>query len=101
MQEEYELSVQVMLRELGVSLTTEIKNERSQQSKSKIKREKARIKANLGLFTRLKDVNVFDLNLYYLALCRFCITIHEYPDLYAQVKPETRDKCENMMITFK
>jgi hypothetical protein len=97
-QEEYELSVQVMLRELGVSLTTEIKNERSQQSKSKIKREKAHIKANLGLLSRLRDVNVYDLNLYYLAFFRFCTTIAVYPDLYAQMKPETRLKCENIQL---
>ena len=87
-----------MLREFGVALNTKIKRERDQQSKKFVKQEKARIKADKGLISRLKDVNVFDLNLYYLALFRFCNTIAFYPDLYSQLKEETRMKCENIQL---
>ena len=97
-QEEYELSVQLMLRRLGVPLETKLKRERNQQKKRYVTREQTRIKANEALISRLKDVNIFDLHLYYLAFFRFCSDISLYPDLYDKLKEETKTKCENMQL---
>jgi hypothetical protein len=93
-QEEYDLSVQVMIRELGVPLKADIKKERDQQKSASLTKQKEDIKSNEVLTSRMRVVNSFDLDLYQLAFKRFCVTTKKYPDLYAQLKGGSKARCE-------
>lgn len=93
-QEEYDLSVLVMLRELGIPLTTDIKKERDQQKSASLAKQKEDIKSNEVLTSRLRVVNSFDIDLYQLAFKRFCVTAKKYPELYARLKGESKARCE-------
>lgn len=63
-QEEYDISVQVMLREFNMTLNTKIKKERDQISNQLITVQKAAIKSNETLLSRLRLVNTYDVQLY-------------------------------------
>jgi hypothetical protein len=93
-QEEYDLSVQVMLRELGIPLATDIKKERDQQKSASLTKQKEDIKSNEVLTSRMRVVNSFDLDLYQLAFKRFCVTAKKYPELFSQLKSASKARCE-------
>lgn len=63
-QEEYEISVKVMLKELDITVETEVKKERDQQNSKSLTRQKAAIKANLPILERMRVVNSWDMQLY-------------------------------------
>jgi hypothetical protein len=63
LQEQYSLSVEVMLRELGSSVQPKIKKERQDVSK-KMKQNKLAVTSNATLMDRAATVNSYDLRLY-------------------------------------
>jgi hypothetical protein len=98
LQEVYELSVELMLRELGVNITIPVKREREQVSKTQ-SRNKQAILNNRVLMERALEVNTYDTKLYALGMAynpfffcvmhmifclakqKFCNTIGKYEDL--------------------
>ena len=93
-QEEYNLSVEVMLRELRVTLKTKITKERNQQQDSYIKAQHLALKNNKKLIARVRSLNSHDAALYDSAYLRFCTTIKKYPDLYKKMKERSRNQCD-------
>lgn len=65
LQEAYEISIELMLRELGFMTTIPVKREREQASKSQQK-QKQLIVTNVSLMNRAQEVNRYDLQLYEL-----------------------------------
>lgn len=65
LQEAYELSVEVMLRELGTTITLPVKREREQVSK-KLTADKKKLTTNTTLMHRAAEVNSYDFKLYEL-----------------------------------
>ena len=92
-QEAYDVSVQVMLRELRVPAQVEIKKERDQQSSKSITKQKAAIKNNTTLLARVREVNAYDVQLYRQGLSRFCATTNKYPDLVEKLHATTKVRC--------
>ena len=86
LQEVYDLSVELMQRELHTDENDQIpvKNERNNNS-GPLKKKKAAIKSNKALMERTRQLNNYDERLYFLARNRFCITLEKYPDLYAKL----------------
>jgi hypothetical protein len=66
LQEAYDLSVKIMLREFNMSLDIEIQKERDQGTSLSIKRQKDELKGNKPLMDRVRQVNSHDLQLYEL-----------------------------------
>ncbi len=91
LQEAYELSVEVMLRELGLTINIPVKREREQVSKSQ-QMKKSEIISNEQYMKRAKEVNQYDTLLYELAKKRFCSAVRKYPDLSAKLS-ETKVRC--------
>ncbi len=86
LQEVYDLSVELMQRELHTDEKDQVpvKNERNNNS-GPLKKKKAAIKNNQALMDRTRQLNDYDERLYFLARDRFCITLKKYPDLYAKL----------------
>ena len=63
-QEEYEVSVAVMLREFNVTINASLTKERNQQKSKSVQRQKALIREDGRLQDRMKEVNFYDLQLY-------------------------------------
>ena len=63
-QEAYDTSIKILLKEFSVPLQTEIKKERDQQSSKQMKKQKAKIKDDKLLIDRVKQVNEYDMKLY-------------------------------------
>ena len=94
-QDEYAVSVQVMIRELQVPVDEiAITKERDQQSDYIITYQKAKIKRDKKQVDRLLEVNRWDVDLYNLAFVRFCFTTRKYPELYRRLKYKTRQSCK-------
>ena len=93
-QEVYDLSVKVMLRELNFKGTLEVVKERDQASNKKMKREKESIRNNATLVSKIRDVNEWDRKLYLVAVKKFCDTARKYSDLYALVQRSGKVRCE-------
>lgn len=96
LQEAYEISVELLIRELGLfdkmSLNP-IKKERD-QSNPKLDFEKNNIKNNATLIERTKLLNRFDIELYKLSVEIFCSKIIKYPDLLKKLHTTTKVKCD-------
>lgn len=94
-QEEYAVSVQVMIRELQVPVDeVEITKERDQQSDYLVTYQKAKIKRNQKVLKRISEVNNFDVDLYNLGFVRFCTATRKYPELFRRLKYKTRQSCK-------
>lgn len=63
-QEEYEISVEVMLRELNVTINASITKERNQQKSKSVQRQKAAITEDQKILARMKELNSYDVQLY-------------------------------------
>ena len=63
-QEAYEFSVELLLREFDMKLDIELPTERQDLSNKKLKRDKDAVKNNQDLMTRAEAVNAFDMRLY-------------------------------------
>jgi hypothetical protein len=98
-QEAYDLSVQVMLRELNVPAQVDVKKERDQQSSKSIAKQKAAIKNNATLLARVREVNAYDVKLYKLGLVKFCTAAKKYDDLYTLLKQTTSVDCDAALAT--
>ena len=66
LQEEYEVSVHLLLREMRVSIPVNIQRERDQQVNRRVTEQKKAIKANQELIRRVREVNMYDIHLYEL-----------------------------------
>lgn len=91
-QEVFDISVQVMLREFQVSMNYTIKKERD-MSNAGITREKQKLRSNTVLTKKLREINKYDIALYELAVKKFCQTIMKYSDLYEGVKSSGKISC--------
>ena len=80
--EAYDISVQLMLRELQVNHSVTLRRERDN---SKLAKAKADILQNATTVSLIKEHNYWDIKLYRVAIKRFCLTAQKYPDLYAQL----------------
>ena len=52
----------------------------------RIAREKRALQNNKALMAHTREVNKYDMQLYNLALSRFCETIQRHPDLYKEAQ---------------
>ena len=90
LQEHYEVSVKLLLRELDMGdLPVTIERDRDQANTMyarRIAREKRALEKNNALMTRTREVNKYDMQLYNHALSRFCETIQRHPDLYKEAQ---------------
>ena len=69
LQEEYEVSVKVLLQEFNIEVTTTISKERDTQRSKSQTRNKAALKANKRILKRTEIVNSYDMQLYQLGTC--------------------------------
>ncbi len=70
-QEVYDISVKVMLREFNMThLDIPIEKERDQSVSKKVTEEKMTIKSNVTLMTRVRENNKYDVHLYSLAVSK-------------------------------
>jgi hypothetical protein len=93
LQEAYELSVEVLLRELNVPLNIPVLKERD-MSNAGITRAKLALKNNKPLMEQVRNLNHYDAKLYELGVIRFCKTVKKYPDLWDKlVKNHPLIKC--------
>ncbi len=73
LQEAYDITVEMLLRELNVTLTTKILKERD-QSNPQIAKQKAALKANHTIMNRYKELNKIDYDLYHLGIILIVIS---------------------------
>jgi len=97
LQEAYEISVKLMMRELGLHSNSTngdppILKERDNTASKGIKVNKAAILGNKALMQRIREANTWDWHLYRVATERFCETAKKYPDLLEQLK-STKVRC--------
>jgi hypothetical protein len=95
LQEAYDLSVEVLLRELKVEVDIPVLKERD-QSNAGIARQKSAIKNNKPLVEKVRKINHYDDKLYQLGVLRFCKTTRKYPDLWEKLIKTTKVKCPDM-----
>ena len=69
LQEEYEVSVKVLLQEFNIEVKTMITKERDTQRSKSQTRSKAGLKKNRRLIERTEIVNSYDMQLYELGMC--------------------------------
>ena len=69
LQEEYDVSVKVLLQEFNIEITTTISKERDQQRSKSQTRNKAALKKNKRTVRRAEIVNSYDMQLYELGSC--------------------------------
>lgn len=93
LQEAYDVSVKVLLRELGVSVDIPILKERDQSNAMAMRRKNA-ILNNATALNKIRAHNTFDADLYKVAVRKFCKTCKKYPDLYAELAKVKKVKCE-------
>ena len=65
-QEAYDLSVKILLREMNMTLDIDIQREREQGTSNQMKKRKEEIKRNATLLQRVREVNSYDVELYKL-----------------------------------
>ena len=97
LQEAYDISVQVMIRELGVPVQVEVRKERDQQNSKSLLKQKQAIKTNETLLTRVREVNSYDMKLYQLGVIKFCTSAKKYTDLYELVRTTTKVDCDTAL----
>jgi hypothetical protein len=95
LQEAYELSVEVLVRELSLADSIKlapVKKERDQSNKQ-MDRAKKMIRDNKELMNRAREVNHWDAQLYERGVQAFCSKIKKYPDLLVKLHASTKVKC--------
>jgi hypothetical protein len=93
LQEAYGLSVELLVRDLNVSIPIAVKKERDMGNSKSVKKKKKLILGNTSLMDRVKERNRFDIMLHQRATQRFCTMLKGYPDLYAKLD-RTRVSCD-------
>lgn len=91
-QEEFDISVQVMLREFQVSMNYTVKKERD-MSNAGVAKKKAVLKGSAGIMNKLREINHYDVTLYELAVKKFCRTLEKYSDLMTIVRSRGKISC--------
>lgn len=94
LQEVYDLSVKIMLRELNFKGELEVVKERDQAMNKKVKREKEAIRNNATAVAKMHAVNTWDKELYLVAVQKFCASARKYPDLYHLVLASGKVQCK-------
>ena len=94
LQEVYDLSVKIMLRELNFKGELEVVKERDQATNKKVKREKEAIRNNATAVAKMHAVNTWDKELYLVAVQKFCASARKYPDLYHLVLASGKVQCK-------
>lgn len=96
LQEVYDLSVEIMLRELNYTGKVEILKLKGQPASKKgtIRRQKQAILSNATLVTKINVANAWDRKLYLEAVSRFCTTARRYSDLNQLVLKSGKVHCE-------
>ena len=97
LQEAYDISVQVMIRELGVPVQVQVRKERDQQNSKSLLKQKEAIKTNNTLLNRVREVNSYDMKLYQLGVIKFCTSTKKYTDLYELVRTTTKVDCDTAL----
>eukprot|EP01038_Epipyxis_sp_PR26KG_P007603 gene7603-10353_t len=92
LQEEFDLSVQLLLRMTNITMEVNIIKERDQNNEN-IVNQKMELKSNRQYMKRLEEVNTYDYQLYKIVTKKFCDLIKVYPDLYNQVIENEKVKC--------
>lgn len=85
LQEAYDLSVELLQRELGIKQKVEVKAERQNEQNRAVRAQKDRIRKNAALMEQARVANLYDVKLYAMAVQRFCLALAKYPDLQAQL----------------
>merc|ERR1712146_838326 len=80
LQEVYDLSVKIMLRELNFKGELEVVKERDQAMNKKVRREKEAIRNNATAVAKMHAINAWYKELYLVALQKFCASARKYPD---------------------
>lgn len=91
-QEELAISIELMLREMKVSMKYELKKERD-MSNARVARDKEKLKANMTMMDELRKINHYDVKLYKLALKKFCLILRKYSDLWELVRERKKIDC--------
>ena len=94
LQEVYDLSVKVMLRELNFKGELAVVKERDQAMNKKIRREKESIRNNATAVAKMHAMNTWDKELYLVAVQKFCASARKYPDLYKLVLASGKVQCK-------
>lgn len=95
-QEEFSLSSAALAREMGLSDgNVTVLKEREQQGMKQIKQRKAELIKNEPLMKRLREVNNYDIQLYNLAIKRFCQGIAKHADLFDKLVAHGKVDCHN------
>jgi hypothetical protein len=89
-QEQYDLSVELLQRQLGVHVVQQVENVR-ENSNPRTKALKDRIRHDTQLVARTRQVNDWDVQLYALGVRRFCKDLAKYPDLLAKLDTKKVD----------
>lgn len=84
--EAYDLSVQVLLRELHEDKDIKIVKERDNTKSNTIKQQKADILNNATAVELIKQRNSWDIELYRVATEKFCATVKIYPEFYKELQ---------------
>lgn len=82
-QEEFDISAELLLREMDVEMAVNVTKERD-QSNEKSSQLKAKLKGNKALMQRLKEINHYDVALYGLGEMTFmqlCVLMY-FADVY-------------------
>jgi hypothetical protein len=85
LQEQYELSVELLAAELNLGYTIPVKNERENSKGGRVSKNKQVIKNNKLLMDRAAQTNSYDVQLYALAIKKFCDTLAKHTDLLAKL----------------
>jgi hypothetical protein len=96
-QEAYDISVQVLLRELQMDIKVSVLKERDQGNTKLIARQKKELKENKRLMSRVNELNQVDHDLYALAVAKFCYTTSKYPDLLDLLRSTTKVQCPALL----
>lgn len=91
-QEDFDASVSVMLRDFNVSMDYTIKKERD-MSNAGIAKAKAKLKNDPMIIKKLREINSYDMKLYDLAIKKFCESANKYPELLAVIRKKGKVPC--------
>lgn len=94
LQEEFKISTSILVRKMHADeQNISIVKERDQQNLKQIKQQKSQIMSNSSLMQRVREVNSYDLQLYQLAVKRFCDFASKYSDLMDKIRSNGKVKC--------
>lgn len=91
-QEEFEISAKLVLREMQVQMNFTLVKERD-MSTAQTAIEKAKLKSDKNIMNKLAEANTYDIALYKLGVKKFCEKLRKYQDLWDQVQKNGKVSC--------